>query len=165
MPMQRSDFARLAVLVADPSQHMVTLVASMLRTLGVKNITEVNDSHAAQFALTRQTYDVLLVDEALAPLDGVKLTRKLRQDAEAANRQTVVVMTFAIAELRRITEARDAGVTEFIRKPLSAAILAARIETALANPREFVAAEDYVGPDRRRKRAAISGEDRRRNGE
>lgn len=163
MPMQRPDFARLKVLVADPSPHMADLVASMLRTLGIKKIAEVSDSAAALFALGRQDYDVLLIDEALAPLDGVKLTRKLRQDAESSNQKAVIVMTFAIAEQRRIEEARDAGVTEFIRKPLSAAILASRIESALSHPRDFVAAEAYAGPDRRRKRAPVSGGERRKD--
>lgn len=158
--MDRNDFARLKVLVADPSPHMASLMGSLLRSIGVKDVVEVSESRAAQFTLGRQAFDVVLIEEALAPVDGIKITRALRQDADNANRQAAVIMTFSVAELRRIQEARDAGVSEFIRKPLSAAILAARIEAALANPRSFVATKAYTGPDRRRKRVSIA-QDRR----
>lgn len=140
---------------------MAGLLGSLLRSIGVKTVVEVSESRAAQFNLGRQAFDVILIEEALAPLDGIKVTRALRQDDGNPNQQAVVIMTFSVAELRRIQEARDAGVTEFIRKPLSAAILAARIEAALANPRSFVATKAYVGPDRRRKRVTIA-QDRRR---
>jgi two-component system, chemotaxis family, chemotaxis protein CheY len=161
--MDRQTFAQYSVLVADPSSYMTTLIASMLRSLGVQDIVEQTDSANTLLALGRKVFDVILIEEGLSPIDGVKLTRQLRATEDAPNRQAAVIMTFTVAELRRIEEARDAGVTEFLRKPLSASILKSRIEAALANPRPFVEAEIYVGPDRRRRRAPIGGQERRKS--
>lgn len=160
--MDRQTFARYSVLIADPSSFMTTLIASMLRSLGVQDIVEFNDSTNTLLALGRKAFDIIVLEEGLAPIDGVTLTRQLRATEDAPNRQTAVIMTFAVAELRRIEEARDAGVTEFLRKPLSASILKSRIEAAFANPRPFIEAEIYAGPDRRRRRAPIGGQERRK---
>ena len=59
-------------------------------------------------------------------------------------------MTFANADKRRIVAARDAGVTEFLKKPLSANVIGLRLMQTLENPRPFVEAPTYAGPDRRR---------------
>jgi hypothetical protein len=46
--------------------------------------------------------------------------------------------------------ARDAGVTEFLCKPISAKALYERILNVVANPRPFIKSKTYFGPDRRR---------------
>jgi hypothetical protein len=51
----------------------------------------------------------------------------------------------------RVMEARDAGVTEFIAKPLSAKTLLNRLNSVLYQPRAFVRTQTYFGPDRRRR--------------
>jgi DNA-binding response OmpR family regulator len=54
-------------------------------------------------------------------------------------------------ELQRICEARDAGVNEFLAKPISARALYSRMMSLIANPRPFVRTATYFGPDRRRR--------------
>jgi hypothetical protein len=49
-----------------------------------------------------------------------------------------------------LTAARDAGVTEFLAKPISAKGLYQRIVNVVANPRPFIKTKTYFGPDRRR---------------
>jgi DNA-binding response OmpR family regulator len=51
----------------------------------------------------------------------------------------------------RVVEARDAGVTEFIAKPLSARTLLNRLNAVIYHPRAFVRTPSYFGPDRRRR--------------
>jgi DNA-binding response OmpR family regulator len=48
-------------------------------------------------------------------------------------------------------EARDAGVTEFVAKPLSARTLLNRLNAVIYQPRAFVRTQTYFGPDRRRR--------------
>ena len=148
------------VLVADPSTYMAALTVGMLRNIGAQSVTTVNDSAAALVALRRETFDVIVIDDKLAPLNGIELTRQLRTPDGGSNRLVPVIMVFAEADRQRIEAARDAGVTEFIKKPLSAKILEARIVQAVDHPRPFVTAPAFTGPDRRR-RALDVGEDRR----
>jgi hypothetical protein len=50
-----------------------------------------------------------------------------------------------------VEAARDAGVTEFLVKPITAHSLFSRIAEIIERPRAFVRCEGYFGPDRRRK--------------
>jgi DNA-binding response OmpR family regulator len=54
------------------------------------------------------------------------------------------------SEKRRVFQARDAGVTEFLVKPFNARDLYRRIAQLIERPRQFVRSEDFFGPDRRR---------------
>lgn len=152
------------VLVADPSAYMAGLTVGMLRSIGAQSVTAVSDSAATLAALHREKFDVIVIDDVLTPLDGVELTRQLRAEDGAANRLVPVIMVFVEADRQRIETARDAGVTEFIKKPLSAKILEARIVQALDNPRPFITAPAFTGPDRRRRVLKV-GEDRRGEGD
>ena len=49
-----------------------------------------------------------------------------------------------------VVTARDAGITEFLTKPISAKALYERILNVVANPRPFIKTKTYFGPDRRR---------------
>ncbi|HEV7719323.1 MAG TPA: response regulator [Arsenicitalea sp.] len=163
--MEAVDLSKLRVLVADPNAYLASLTTGMLRTLGVSKIVEVNTSDAAIKAITEKHFDAIVVDDLLKPLDGIDLTRKLRAKEGNANRLIPVIMVFTQAEKHHIEQARDAGVTEFIKKPLSAKVLEMRLVPSIASPRPFVAAPSYLGPDRRRREAGFDGENKRAGGD
>ena len=54
------------------------------------------------------------------------------------------------ADVQRVVDARDAGVNEFMAKPVSAQALYTRMASMVERPRPFVKTETYFGPDRRR---------------
>lgn len=158
--MDRKLASKLKVVVAD-HPYMSALTAGMLRNLGVKTITETEDVTGTWAALKREPLGLLLIDDGLGPVDPLTLVRELRADPSAINRHIPILMTFTKAEKARIVAARDAGVTEFLKKPLSANVIGLRLVQALENPRPFVEAEVYVGPDRRRREAKVPGPERR----
>jgi two-component system, chemotaxis family, chemotaxis protein CheY len=53
--------------------------------------------------------------------------------------------------MRRVGEARDVGVTEFLSKPVTARGVIERITRVVDHPRSFVRTSQYFGPDRRRR--------------
>jgi len=66
-------------------------------------------------------------------------------------------------EMNRVVEARDAGVHEFLAKPISVKGLYSRIRSIIERPRPFVRAGLYFGPDRRRRdNPAYMGGERRK---
>jgi DNA-binding response OmpR family regulator len=67
------------------------------------------------------------------------------------------------SEKSRVTEARDAGVTEFVVKPITAKAVFDRIQAVIMRPRPFVKTDDYFGPDRRRTNSANYKGQRRRS--
>jgi two-component system, chemotaxis family, chemotaxis protein CheY len=61
-----------------------------------------------------------------------------------------------------VNQARDAGVTEFMVKPVTAKSLFDRIVSIIDRPRPFVRTKGFFGPDRRRTRGKpFVGENRR----
>lgn len=149
------------VLIADPSAHMASLIAVMLRSIGRRDIREAYDAGRAMIELKRRPFDIIVIDDALDGMDGVAFTRQLRAATDCQNRLIPVIMMSAAPDAKRIADARDAGVTEFLRKPFAANHLQSRLTAIAAHPRGFIEAREYVGPDRRRKTVDVGEKDRR----
>jgi two-component system, chemotaxis family, chemotaxis protein CheY len=153
--------ADLNVLIADGSAHMASLIVGMLKNVGVRSVATASNSSDALRALRTGAFDALVVDAHLAPIDGIGLTRQIRGLPTPKARGIPIVILFSEADRPLVEAARDAGVTEILRKPLSAKALAVRLEQAVGRPRGFVEAAAYVGPDRRRRADVPAGPERR----
>ncbi len=148
--MRTLDMSRLSILVADPNPYMLKIIRAMLRGFGINNIREASDGAVALEEFKTQSIDIAIFDFALSTLNGVELTELLRADETSVNRFVPIVMMSAFTEKWRVESARDAGVTEFLRKPLCARDLYLRLLEVIENPRPFVRSKNYFGPDRRR---------------
>ena len=70
-------------------------------------------------------------------------------------------MVSANTETHQILEARDAGATEYLAKPVSGKLIYDRIVAVIENKRQSVRAEAFFGPDRRRLDRPYFEEERR----
>src|SRR6266446_258003 len=114
---------------------------------------------------TTEIYTLSLHD-ALPIFDGLELAQMIRQPESKGNPYAPIIMLTGHSEKRRVTVARDAGVTEFLAKPISAKGLYQRILNVVANPRPFIKTKTYFGPDRRRNTSnTYIGPERRVGGE
>jgi two-component system chemotaxis response regulator CheY len=145
-----SAFGALQLLLADDNQHMRAITATILNSAGVKRIREVRDGAEALDALREWPADLAIVDFNMVPLDGVEFTRLIRNSADSPKPYLPIIMMTGHSEKTRVCEARDAGVTEFIVKPITAKAVLDRIHAVIYKPRPFVKAEGYFGPCRRR---------------
>lgn len=159
--MQKPSLAKLDVLVVDPSPHMGSLIGQMLRHLKVRRVDEVQDSDEAAARLQSHRYGAIMLNDELLPINGIALVRALRQAAEGLNRDTPVIMMSSEPDTAEIATARDAGITEFLRKPFATQQVQTRLSAILAAPRPFVEAKAYAGPDRRRRRTPRQESERR----
>lgn len=160
--MEIYNLSSVKILVIDDNQHMLRLARTMLNAFGVVNIHEAEDGIDGLESLTKYRSDIVLVDWVMDGMDGIEFTRQVRQsDNDEINHVPIIMMTGHTQRLR-VEEARDAGITEFLAKPISAHALYQRITAIIERPREFVMAEDFAGPDRRRRRNdEFDGPDRR----
>jgi len=140
----------LKALVVEDNTHMRSLLRALLNALGIKDICEAIHGHAAMEALRERKIDLVLTDLAMSPMDGLELTRHVRNDENSPNPFVPIIMITGHTERYRVEAARDAGVTEFLAKPITAHNLFARITEILERPRAFVRCDGYFGPDRRR---------------
>ena len=112
------------------------------------------DRHETRFAiqiLRERKSDLVLSDMAMKPMDGLEFTRHVRNSEQSPNPFVPIIMITGHTERHRVEAARDAGVTEFLAKPITAAHLFSRIAEIVERPRAFVRCESYFGPDRRRR--------------
>ena len=145
-----SAFGALQLLLADDNQHMRAITATILNSAGFKRIREVRDGAEALDALREWPADLAIVDFNMAPLDGVEFTRLVRNSPDSTNPYLPIIMMTGHSERKKVQEARDAGVTEFVVKPITAKALLDRIQAVIFKPRPFIRADAYFGPCRRR---------------
>ena len=140
----------LDILLADDNPNMRAIVSALLKSVGVGRVREVEDGGAALEALRARPADIAIVDFRMLPIDGVTFTQLIRTAKDSPNPYLPIIMMTGHSEKRRVTEARDVGVTEFVTKPVNAQALLGRIESVIMRPRPFIRCGDYFGPDRRR---------------
>jgi CheY-like chemotaxis protein len=160
------DLKPLRILVVDDNRHAAEIVKSILASLGAQDILQAVTAHDAFDMLRREMIDVLIVDQNLGKGDeGIQLVRRIRNDPASPTPYMPILMLTGYTEHRRVTAARDSGVSEFLSKPFTVAGLLRRIEALILHPRPFVRAADYFGPDRRRRAdPQYTGPERRKPG-
>lgn len=139
----------LRVLLVDDNPHMRAIVGTILKGVGVRDLREAQDGADGLQTLRSWPADLAIVDFQMEPLDGVQFTRLVRNSPDSVNPFLPIIMMTGFADRNRVCEARDAGVTEMIAKPLTARAIMARIDAVIQRPRDFVRTPDYFGPLRR----------------
>jgi len=170
--MSAMDLSRISILVVEDSQFIRSLIVNSLRVLGVGNIKSVDDgSQAIEFLKLvdndpmkagMMSVDMILSDWEMSPVNGMMLLRWVRRHKESTDRFIPFIMLTGYSEPRRVHEAREMGVTEFMSKPFTVNALFEKITNVIVRPRQFVHTNSYFGPDRRRQDMPIDGEDRRK---
>ena len=148
--MVRIEFNRLRFLVIDDNAHMRRMLRTLLHGFGAREVHEAEDGAAGLEAFTHHTPDIVITDWAMPIFDGLELSQMIRQPGANSNPYVAIIMLTGHSEKKRVVSARDAGVTEFLAKPISAKGLYQRIVNVVANPRQFIKTKTYFGPDRRR---------------
>ena len=141
----------LRILLVDDNHHMRVLLGEILRAIGVKHIFEASDGAQALQMMKGHEIDIIMTDLSMQPLDGIDFTRLIRRSKDSPNQMCPIIMITGHSTLTRVHEARDAGVNEFLAKPLTAKGVIERINQVIEHPRPFVRTETYFGPDRRRR--------------
>ncbi len=148
-------------LVIDDSASERKLVRALLQTLGAEQIDEATDGESAIRLIKQVPPGLILCDWEMEPIGGLHLARFIRRSPASPDKRIPLIMMTGHADRQRVVSARDAGVNEFMVKPLSPHLLQSRIAAALDSRRPFITAHDYFGPDRRRHVAAWPGPERR----
>ena len=160
--MFRIDFNKLRFLVCDDNPHMRRILRTLLHSFGAREVYESEDGATALEMYSHYVPDIVITDWSMPIFDGLELAQMIRQPESKGNPFAPIIMLTGHSEKRRVTVARDAGVTEFLAKPISAKGLYQRILNVVANPRPFIKTKTYFGPDRRRNTSnAYIGPERR----
>lgn len=145
------DMSAMRFLIVDDDILIKRLIKDVLQGFGVRRVMHAANGQEALQILQDQDIDIVVADLMMEPMDGLTFTRTLRQGEVGIDPFLPIIMLTGFSETDRVAAARDAGVTEFLAKPVTARALYQRIITIIERPRPFVRAQDFIGPDRRRR--------------
>ncbi|WP_282605890.1 response regulator [Pelagibius sp. Alg239-R121] len=158
--MLKFNWHNISIMVVDDNSFMRSLITSTIRALGIKDVVSVPNATQAieQLKISKTdpvnagigSIDIILSDFVMPDVDGILFLRWTRTNKHAPDRFVPFVMVSGQADEKSVQKSRDAGMTEFLAKPFAAQTMADRILEVIQNPRQFVLAADYFGPDRRR---------------
>lgn len=145
------NFENVKALVIEDNQPMAEICKSLLITFGVGDVLIAKDGEEGFKIMCNENPDFIIADWMMEPTDGIRLTQRVRNDKFCPNPYVPIILMTGFSEKKRVIQARDSGVTEFLVKPFTARDLYKRIAQVIDRPRQFVRSEDFFGPDRRRK--------------
>lgn len=142
---------RMKVLVVDPNAYMRGVIADSLRRLMISNITSAATAIEAFTVGRNLKPDLIFVDWDAGRMSGLEFTREIRRNTTGILRETPIILLAGAIDQEQLMSARQAGINEFLLKPVSAQGVLSRIEEIVLRPRKFIDSRSYVGPCRRRK--------------
>jgi len=114
------------ILVVDDQKNMRKTLSIMLRAAGYEVELARDGTHAIQL-IDRETFDVVVTDLKLGPVDGLDVLRHTRQKAPLVE---VIVMT-AYGTVESAVEAMKMGAHDYLQKPFGEDELLLRVRRAL----------------------------------
>ncbi|GLK50729.1 MAG: two-component system response regulator [Oceanicaulis sp.] len=161
-----ADFSRVRTLIVDDNTYMLTILRTILHGFGIKQIYESRDPAEAFDMVRSDSIDIIITDYQMDILDGLDFVRLVRTADDSPNPLVPIIMLSAYSERSKVMAARDAGVTEFCCKPITAKEMFSKIAAVINEPRPFIRNRHYFGPDRRRNdpdKSTYKGPERRKS--
>ena len=116
------------ILVVDDEEDLLELVRYTLAKEGHR-VQGVTSGEEALKAVRRQAPDLIVLDWMLPAVDGLEICRRLKSDPKT--RDIPVVMLTAKGEESDMVKGLERGADDYIAKPFSPRVLAARVKALL----------------------------------
>jgi len=118
----------MKILVIDDDVGTTTLVGMALKENGYEVVT-LNDSTQA-FGITHEEQpDLILLDQMMPDLDGLSVLDVIQQDQNTA--KIPIIFFTALGDINTKTAAFEAGVKDYITKPIHRQELLLRVKTLI----------------------------------
>ncbi|TAN61704.1 MAG: response regulator [Magnetospirillum sp.] len=143
------DLSPITALIIDDSRYARSFIKTALQSFGIRTILEASDGPSGLEILRERAVQLIIVDQDMSPMNGIDFTRYLRSGDLVTCVDIAVLMVSGDAAKEVVVEARNAGVNEFLIKPVSTDSLYRRVRNVLVNPKAFVRTPSFTGPDRR----------------
>ena len=129
------DLRDIRVLVVDDHENMRRILAALLRAFGFQDIRECEDGAKALAAVPIFRPDIIVTDFAMPHLDGISFAGAVRALKDQGLAHAPILMISGHAHMKQVMAARDAGVNEFLAKPVNGRTLADRITRIIQHER------------------------------
>lgn len=125
----------IGILVVDDQQPMRKTIAFILRQAGFKHIDFAEDGDAAWEIIARGLVDLVLLDWNMPRMSGMELLERIRSHPSVS--KLPVIMVTAEAHQDLVVAAIAAGVTDYVVKPFTPAVLLHKVHGVLSRQPPF----------------------------
>ena len=125
---------KLKILVIDDFEIAREMLKKDLAQLGCTNIEEAEDGNIAWVKMNQAyelntKFDLIICDWGMPVMTGLQLLEKCREDSKFST--ILFIMLTAESENQNVIKALMSGASEYMIKPVNAAILKKKIESVL----------------------------------
>lgn len=110
------DWSRVKVLVVEDNRNFQIIIQTILKSLGVRDITIAGNGQEGLAALSGAAPDLVLCDWRMETMDGLEFVSKAR--AAGSSARIIMMSGYSDADVR--DRAVAAGVDDFLEKPITA---------------------------------------------
>jgi len=150
------------ILIAETQPFLRSILVDILRNIGISKIHTASSCPEAITQVRAWMPDAIILDWHLKDGSGAELANWVRKSPDSPNQEVPIVIVTGDTSQEKILHARDCGIDEIIVKPVVPKAVISRVKMLFAAKREFVSSQNFIGPDRRRKKlSAYKGRKRR----
>jgi len=130
---------------------MRKLITTILQAFGTNHIYEAPDGERAWAIVCDTNPDVVILDWQMEGMSGLEFAKQVRTSPQTPNPFVPIIMLTGHTNIEQVLQARDAGINEFLAKPVSVKAILSRLISVIEHPRPYVRTKSYFGPCRRRR--------------
>lgn len=134
--------AAARILLVEDDPDLSKLAALHLRDEGWDVALEADGARAAD-RLSRDRFDLIVLDLMLPGVDGLEICRRLRA---AENYTPLIILTAKSSEVDRVL-GLELGADDYLTKPVSLRELVARVKAALRRSQQWLAVSEQAADD------------------
>lgn len=158
-----ADFKYMKVLVVEDDEHVANIIKVVLMAFCVEQVHVCTNYDDAVDYIKDHPLHCVFVDYMMLPVGGIKLINYIRWYDEPDVAKLPIILCTVYTDLEKVIEARDAGVSEILAKPITPMSIFHKTVAAVHKPRPFVTSPTFKGPDRRRRNLPWVGKVERRS--
>lgn len=105
-----------SILVVDDAKFSTTVITRTLKSDGYSNIHHVGSAKDALKFQENSPASIIIADWLMPEMDGLEMTRHIRQNDEVTNRYTYIIMLTAKDGMEALRHAFEEGIDDFVNK-------------------------------------------------
>ncbi len=147
----------MRLLVVEDDDDIRTLISFHMKSIGAE-VAEARDGYEALSLLKEGNLDLALLDIMLPGLSGIEILKTIRE--EGPDKTLPVIVASALDAESDIITALEEGADDYITKPFSTKILAARVKSLLRrssgrSEEERLSTAEGISLDRRKRKCFL----------